>query len=125
MSLNEQQLEILQHALGVDRYGQGKQYRNHFCAGGADEDTCRSLVDLGYMETFERSYLPYYNCRVTEAGKKVMAEASPKPPKLSQGQIRYRAYLRADTGRPFLEWLKDQRLAKTPMPRINVVEVNS
>ncbi len=63
------QLEILQHALGVDEYGRGQMYRNHFCAGGSDEDICRELVALGYMRTFTRSYLPYYNCTVTDEGK--------------------------------------------------------
>ena len=53
------QLEILQHALGVDQYGRGEMYRNHFCAGGDDEATCRELVEMGYMATFTRSYLPY------------------------------------------------------------------
>jgi hypothetical protein len=47
--LTTRQLEVLQHALGLDEYGRGEMYRNHFCAGGADEDICRSLVELGYM----------------------------------------------------------------------------
>jgi len=42
-------LQILQHSLGLDEYGQGEMYRNHFCAGGDDEGTCRALVALGYM----------------------------------------------------------------------------
>lgn len=64
------------------------------------------LVALGYMETFERKYLPYYNCTVTEAGKAAMLEQSPKPPKLTRGQKRYRRFLDADTGESFGEWLK-------------------
>lgn len=108
-SLRAQQLEILQHSLGVDQYGQGAFTRNHFCAGGADEDTCRELVALGYMTTFTRSYLPYYNCTVTEEGKSAMRAASPKPPKLTRSQQRYRAFLKADTGYSFIEWLRDQR----------------
>jgi hypothetical protein len=107
--MKPRQLEILQHALGVDKYGRGEMYRNHFCAGGDDEATCRELVALGYMRTFERSYLPYYNCTVTESGKSAMLAESPTPPKLSRSQKRYRAFLRADTGRPFGEWLKDQK----------------
>ena len=103
--IDARQLEILQHALGVDEYGQGKMYRNHFCAGAADEDTCRELVSLGYMRTFTRSYLPYYNCTVTEAGKAAMVACSPKPPKLTRSQQRYRQFLDADTGESFREWL--------------------
>lgn len=106
MPLNQRQLEILQHSLGVDQYGQGEMYRNHFCAGGGDEMICRELVALGYMSTFERSYLPYYNCRVTESGIAAMLIESPKPPKLSRSQKRYRAFLKADTGESFREWLK-------------------
>lgn len=103
--MNPRQLEILQHALGVDQYGRGEMYRNHFCAGGDDETICRELVALGYMETFTRAYLPYYNCIVTEAGKAAMIEQSPKPPKLTRSQQRYRRYLSADTGESFREWL--------------------
>ncbi len=104
--LTRSQLEILQHALGVDEYGRGAMYRNHFCAGGGDEEICRELVALGFMSTFTRSYLPYYNCTVTEAGKTAMREQSPNPPKLTRSQRRYRAFLSADTGCSFGEWLK-------------------
>lgn len=107
-ALNDRQLEILQHALGVDQYGRGEMYRNHFCAGDADEDVCRELVAFGFMVTFTRSYLPYYNCTVTEEGKAAMLEQSPKPPNLTRGQQRYRAFLKADVDRPFIEWPKDQ-----------------
>lgn len=107
--MTTKQLEILQHALGVDQYGQGEMYRNHFCAGGDDETVCRELVALGYMETFVRTYLPYYNCTVTEAGKTMMLAESPKPPKLSRGQRRYREFLNADTGGSFGEWLRDAK----------------
>ncbi len=104
--MKPEHLQILQHALGVDEYGQGKQYRNHFCAGGDDEDACRELVAMGLMATFERSYLPYYNCTVTETGKQAVVDHSPKPPKLTRGQIRYRRFLSADTGERFGEWLR-------------------
>lgn len=104
--MTARQLEILQHALGVDQFGQGQIYRNHFCAGGDDEPTCRELVALGFMETFTRKWLPYYNCLVTEAGKAAMLEHSPAPPKLTRGQQRYRRFLDADSGVSFGEWLK-------------------
>jgi hypothetical protein len=105
--MTKEQLQILQHALGVDEYGQGRMYRNHFCAGGKDEEICRSLVELGYMGTFEREYLPYYNCTVTEAGKTAMLAESPKPPKLTRSQKRYRDFLNRDTGVSFGEYLKE------------------
>lgn len=104
-------LEILQHALGVDKYGQGEQYRNHFCAGGDDEVLCRELIELGYVRVSapNQSPLPYCNCRVTDAGKAAMLAESPKPPKLTAAQKRYREFLAADTGRSFIEWLKDRK----------------
>lgn len=107
--LTPEQLQILQHSLGVDEYGQGDQYRNHFCAGGDDEDICRELVAMGYMESFIRPYLPYYNCTVTESGKEAVKRESPHPPKLTRSQQRYRAFLKADTGYSFIEWLTAQR----------------
>jgi len=107
--LTARQLDILQHSLGADRYGQGGMNRNHFCAGASDEPTCRELVALGYMrEHLTTEIFPYFNCSVTDAGKAAMLAQSPKPPKLTRGQRRYREYLKADTGRSFGEWLKDQ-----------------
>lgn len=111
--MTPRQLEILQHALGLDRYGQGSLYRNHFCAGADDEPTCRELVALGYMRVWHpnESPLPYYNVTVTNEGKAAVLSESPAPPKLSRAQKRYRQFLAADTGRTFGEWLKDQQEA--------------
>jgi hypothetical protein len=103
------QLEILQHSLGLDQYGQGNMYRNHFCAGGDDEIVCRELVALGYMEQFTRKFLPYFNCLVTDAGKTAVKRESPMPPKLTRGQKNYRAFLDCDFGQKFGEWLKQKR----------------
>lgn len=107
-AINQRHLEVLQHALGADKYGQGGGYRNHFCAGGDDEATCRELVEMGLMYVFRpnASPYPYYNCAVTEDGKRVMKEISPKPPKLSRAQRRYRDFLNADSGVGFGEWIK-------------------
>lgn len=107
------QLQILQHSLGLDQYGQGPVTRNHFCAGGDDEPACRALVEMGYMATFSRSYLPYYNCSVTASGVAAVQRESPPPPKLTRSQRRYLEFLRADTGRGFGEWLKDHRRSVT------------
>lgn len=107
-TLTPRQLEILQHALGVDKYGRGQQHRNHFCAGFDDEPTCRELVAMGFMETFEREWLPYYNCTVTRLGKSEMFRQSPAPPKLTRSQIRYRRFLDADSGMSFGEWMRRQ-----------------
>jgi hypothetical protein len=105
-ALTPRQLEILQHALGVDQYGRGQFTREHFCAGDDDEPACRELVAMGYMQNFTRSWLPDYNCIVTAAGKAAMLSASPPAPVLTRSQKRYRQYLDADSGLSFREWLK-------------------
>lgn len=108
MNVTPEQLHILQHSLGVDEYGQGNMYRNHYVG---DCESCRPLVSLGLMTEHPASELtggdPLF--RVTEAGKKAMIEASPKPPKLTRGQKRYREFLDSgagDCGYTFGTWLK-------------------
>ena len=108
--LTPRQLEILQHALGLDKYGQGGMCRNHFCAGEGDKEICRSLVEIGYMKNHPTTkWLPYYNCSVTDAGKEAVRTESPAPPTLTRGQRRYRQYLREDLDVTFGEWLKKGR----------------
>jgi len=106
MIMTPDQLHILQHSLGVDQYGVGQMYRNHYCGG---EEQCRPLVTLGFMTEHRPSELtggsPWF--RVTKAGIHAMSAESPKPPKLSRSQQRYRAFLKADTGRSFIEWIRD------------------
>lgn len=110
MNLSTSQLEILQHSLGVDKYGRGEMYRNFFCAGGDDEPTCRELVGLGLMRQHPTTETyPYFNCSVTELGKQAVREQSPKPPKLTRSQQRYRRFLDADSGLSFGEWLRIRR----------------
>lgn len=109
LRMTPEQLQILQHALGVDRYGQGAMYRNYFCAGEGDETICSELVRLGYMKQFTRIYLPYFNCTVTAEGKAAMLRESPVAPKLTRAQKRYRAFLSADTGQSFGEWMRKSK----------------
>ena len=122
--MTPEQLGILQHALGVDKYGLTEYYndgvyrygfkstRNYFCAGGDDQATCQSLVDLGYMREHRTTEtLPYFNCSVTDAGIKAMRDESPAPPSLSRSQQRYREFLHADCGYSFIEWLRARRAA--------------
>lgn len=111
MDMTPEQLGVLQHALGLDKYGRGEMHRNHFCAGGDDERVCMELVEMGYMQVFHpiASPLPYYS--VTEAGKGAVLRESPKPPKLTRSQKRYREFLKADTGHSFGEWIKDRSAA--------------
>lgn len=124
--MSEEQLQILQHALGCDEYGQNahpevpcreRYHRNHFCAGGNNEEACKELVALGYMQQHKTTqWLPYFNCSVTEAGIKAMIDASPKPPKLTRSQINYREFLRSDTGMSFREWIGCAKERKALQP---------
>lgn len=126
MLVTPRHLEILQHALGLDKHGLCENYRNgrrhydfsphrnHFCAGGDDEVLCRELVSIGYMHTWPGADdagrvpgYPYFNCSVTEAGKEAVRRESPAPPKRTRSQERYRDYLDADSGMRFGEWLKN------------------
>jgi hypothetical protein len=72
--MTSRQLEIIQHALGCNEYGQTAYrdvpahpdyfpyHRNHFCAGAGDEADCRELVALGYMKQHKTTdWLPYFN----------------------------------------------------------------
>jgi len=105
--MDARKLDILQHSLGLDQYGRGTGYRNHFCSGGEDEFICRELVAEGLMhECPVCDIVPGYNCYVTEAGKKAIREHSPAPPKLTRSQKRYQRFLDADCGLSFKEWLQ-------------------
>lgn len=72
-------------------------------------DYCRELVSMGYMLEHAASPLtggdPMFV--VTRLGKRIMSEESPKPPKLTRGQRRYRAYLQSESDETFGEWLKN------------------
>jgi len=87
-------LEILQHALGADKYGQLPKHGENRNFYGTDDSTeCTELVALGYMvELQARSWLPETTYRVTDEGRKAMQEASPKPPKVSRSAKRFEEY---------------------------------
>ena len=103
-------LEILQHALGVDRYGQGTQYRSHFVTGvgSTDHPDCMALYEAGLMSRRDGATLPFGGddlFHVTDAGRAYVAEHSPPPPKLTRSQQRYRRYLDADCSLSFGEYI--------------------
>lgn len=109
-------LNILQHSLGLDEYGHGRQYRNHFCTGpgSADFDDCNALVNEGLMTRRPGSELSGGSdiFLVTPAGVDFVARNSPtRPPeaKLSRSQKNYRRYLDADCGISFGEWIRLNR----------------
>jgi hypothetical protein len=120
--MNPKHLEILQHALGADQYGQMPKYgadRNYYGTDPYDLD-CIELVQMGYMvELPARSWLPDTMFAVTESGKEAMKLASSKPPKVTRSQKRYQDFLDASdawncTFREYLDiirtdWYKDMK----------------
>ena len=89
--MTSDQLHILQHALGLDRYGLGEPYRNHYVGG---EKKCRPLVEMGYMlEMKPRSISggdPWFI--VTAEGKKAVKDESPRPKRMTRSQQRFSDY---------------------------------
>lgn len=123
-TLTPDQLHILQHNLGADQHGQTRYrgrdegdgtwwfHRNRFltdpeCPYGR---TCRELVAAGLMRDhgIQRLTDGMHCYTVTLAGRDAMIAQSPKPPRLTRGQQRYREWQRADTGETFREWLLRQ-----------------
>ncbi len=104
-------LHIIHHSLGVDQFGRGNHYRNHFVTGegSIDRPICMEAVNRGLMSIRRAKYELYGGddvFAVTDAGKRWMAETSPKPPKLTRSQQRYRDYLNADWfSGSFREWI--------------------
>lgn len=110
-------LEILQHSLGLDQYGRGREYRNHFVTGpGCDNfATCRSLTERELMHDHGASAMLVGGSHcftVTDAGRRFVREHSPSPPKLTRSQRRYQDYLDADSGMDFGEWLRARSLRR-------------
>lgn len=89
--MTAEQLHVLQHSLGVDKYGLGSQYRNHYVG---ESQACRALVGLGYMIEMKPRSVSGGDIwfMVTNAGIKAMREESPKPPKVTRSQQRMMDY---------------------------------
>lgn len=105
-------LHILQHSLGLDQYGEGRQYRNHFVTGpGSDDfDNCTALVGMGLMKRHNPSALTGgdYCFTVTPAGVDYVALNSPKrppAPKLTRSQKRYQEFLHNDGYYSFADFI--------------------
>lgn len=101
MTLTSQQLEILDHT--VQRASRGL-----FCG---DFPAMQELVAAGLMESAGRvAWCPDEYFRITPAGREAWRAAQPEPPKISRrkqrSRGRYEAWLRADSGMSFGEWLR-------------------
>lgn len=108
-------LHILQHALGLDDYGRGKSYCDHFVTGpGCDNwALCEEHVAAGFMVKHEPRALfkggEHCCFQVTDAGREYVLEHSPAPPRMSASKKRYLTWLRVADVYPdltFGEWLK-------------------
>jgi hypothetical protein len=69
LNVSERQLHILRHSLGLAQ--NGREYRNYFDPGLADEADCRMLEEQGLMSTFSAPWLPQPIYQCTEKGKHV------------------------------------------------------
>lgn len=108
-SLSSELLHVLQHSLGVDKYGQGNQYRNHYVTSPECKDgkLCQELVGHGFMKDHgPQSLASGMHCySVTPNGIDAVAFKSPNPPKLTRSKKRYAEFLRSDCGLTFAEWI--------------------
>ena len=110
--ISAEQLHILQHALGIDRYGQGNPFRNHFVTGTGSLDwpQCNELVQRRLMSVRRNHPLSGGDdCFwVTDAGKQYVAKFSPKRPGATRNRsrkARNQRYLEYGDGfKSFLEY---------------------
>lgn len=117
-SIAPKALNILRHAIGYDDAGNDRypnartmdERRNRFVTGesSTDWDSCQTLCATGFL--FDHGPLQLaggdHFFAVTDAGKEVVRLHKPVAKKLTRSQRRYQAFLDADGGMKFGEWLK-------------------
>ncbi len=122
MSASDQSLQILQHALGLDEFGRGKSYRNHYVASdGCDGwDICHEHVAAGRMIRHEPRAIfgggEHCCFTVTDAGREFVRATSPRPSKKQRNRERYLEWLAVHEFCPdltFGEWLKKRSARPT------------
>lgn len=116
--MTDQQLHILQHALGADKYGQWPKghdwyYRDYYIG---QDDVADELVVQGFMNKYPgNAATGGDDCyRVTGNGIVAMRQNSPKPPVLSKAKRRYERFLSWSdaTGGSFRDFLKSDACEK-------------
>lgn len=128
MKLTPNQLHILQHSLGCDKYGEtsyrggrdegdgcfGCYHRNRYIcnAGNPDIDALVAAALMQDCGSYGELTGGMHLYMVTKLGVSTMREQSPKAPRLSRAAQRYRSYLRSDCGYSFLEWLRFMEAAR-------------
>lgn len=109
--MKDAKLQILQHSLGLNAYGEGTMFRNHFVTGsGGDFDHCRALVAEGLMTERPGNVISGGDSifRVTPAGIDYIAlNSPPRPPepKKTRSQNRYSEYRKSGYDGSFPEYL--------------------
>ncbi len=112
--MTSEQMHILRHSLGIRDDWSGNEYRNYY----ATEQNCPELEALVMTGDMRRGNiipggLQCYH--VTEIGRaKVLSarrDVDEEMSKLSKSQRKYRAFLRADSGLSFIEWLTSDSYA--------------
>lgn len=108
----DQELQVLQHALGLTRPA-ARGHRNHFATGGGTEDhaVCVSLTSRGMMERFPPSATSGGDDLfiVTRTGIEYAKAHTAPAPAMSRARRRYQAWLDADCGMTFGQWLRSGR----------------
>lgn len=118
MTFTPEQLHIIQHSLGCDKFGQAKNrgadegdgrhgyYRNRYVSDPTPD--LMALTESGFLKDYGAQSLMggMHYFAVTREGVEAMIQQSPKPPKLTRGQKMYREFLSADCGMTFIEYLK-------------------
>lgn len=118
------QLHIVQHALGCDLFGRttykGRDegdgcfefHRNRYVAD-SDADLC-ALLAQGLLQDHGAvaCYGGMHCYTVTREGVAAMRRESPAPPRVSRAARRYEAFLAADSGLSFRDWLKAKHKAE-------------
>lgn len=108
-TLTPEELNTLQHSLGLNKYGQGEAYRRHYCSSpeGPDADLCLALVEKGFMVERKVSFIGDLRAFIVTAdGETACRSQSPQAPKLTRSQMRYQRFLNSDTAMSFKEWFK-------------------
>lgn len=102
--------------MGLDQYGEGTRYRNHFVTGDGSTDwpVCQSLCQMGLMQQHgsHEIYGGDHCFTVTPAGSDAVIIHSPPRPKISRSRRRYLEWLDADCGLKFGEWLKRRKVCR-------------
>ncbi|WP_051534695.1 hypothetical protein [Deefgea rivuli] len=97
--LSKKALHILQHSLGLDEYGQGRQYRNHYVAGEGHHSWPELLALEASGHITRRKINPaliggeseFCFC-VTDKGIDTVAQESPAPPAIPKSKKTYDDY---------------------------------